>query len=167
MSEHKETGGAGRKPSLVEQRRKARSLLVQALYQWQLASTPINQLEAQFRIDNDMSRVDVDYFSQGLRGVIAQVGELDALLAPVVDRELRFIDPVELAIIRLGAFELKERQDVPYRVVINEGVELVKKFGGTEGHRFVNSVLDRLAPGLRGVEVAAAGRRGGGPIGSR
>lgn len=156
MSEEKETSDGVKKTSLVDQRRRARRLLIQALYQWQMASSPVSQIEAEFRVDNDMTKVDVAYFSELLRAITSRIGDLDKLITPAIQRDIKVIDPIELAILRLGAYEMKERLDVPYRVVINEGVELVKRFGGTDGHRFINSVLDRLAAELRQVEIGQA-----------
>jgi N utilization substance protein B len=160
VSDNQETSvGPVKKPSLIEGRRRARRMLVQALYQWQIAACPISQIEAEFRVDNDMSKVDTDYFSELLRAITARAGELDKLIAPALQREIKGIDPIELSIIRLGAYEMQDRLDIPYRVVINEGVELVKRFGGTDGHRFVNSVLDRLAIVLRQAEIGHRGDR--------
>ncbi|WP_263146679.1 transcription antitermination factor NusB [Pseudomonas alcaligenes] len=139
-------------------RRAARSLAMQALYQWQLAGHSLNEIEAQFRVDNDFSSVDGAYFREILHGVATQKTELDEAIAPCLDRPLDELDPVELSILRLSTFELRSRVDVPYRVVINEGIELAKVFGATDGHKFVNGVLDKLAPTLRAAEVRA-GRR--------
>nr|WP_231975074.1 transcription antitermination factor NusB [Pseudomonas pohangensis] len=136
-------------------RRKARSLAMQALYQWHMAGQSINEIEAQFRVDNDFSGVDGGYFSEILHGVPSLKTELDELLVPCLDRPLDELDPVELAILRLSLFELRNRVDVPYRVVINEGIELAKVYGATDGHKFVNGVLDKLAPQLREAEVRA------------
>ncbi|MBU6953957.1 MULTISPECIES: transcription antitermination factor NusB [unclassified Hahella] len=140
----------------MEKRRAARKLALQALYQWRVAGASISQIEAEFAVDNDLQQVDRDLFKAVLYGVPSSVSELDALLQPFVDRKLTDVDPVELSLIRMGAFELRSRIEVPYRVVINEAVELAKQFGGTDGHKFVNSVLDKLAPQLRQAEVAAA-----------
>ncbi len=134
-------------------RRKARSLAMQALYQWHMAGQAVNEIEAQFRVDNDFAGVDGAYFRELLHGVPGQKSELDDLLVPCLDRPLDELDPVELAILRLSAFELRNRVDVPYRVVINEGIELAKVYGATDGHKFVNGVLDKLAPRLREAEV--------------
>lgn len=136
-------------------RRQARSLAMQALYQWQLAAQPINEIEAQFRVDNDFTSVDGAYFREILHGVPANKTEIDDAFAGLLDRPLDELDPVELSILRLSTFELLKRVDVPYRVVINEGIELAKVFGATDGHKFVNGVLDRLAPVLRAAEVQA------------
>jgi N utilization substance protein B len=137
----------------IAQRRVARSLAAQALYQWQMAGQALNEIEAQFRVDNDFAGVDGAYFHELLHGVPRKQTELDELIVPLLDRSLADMDPVELAILRLSTFELMNRIDVPYRVVINEGIELAKVFGATDGHKFVNGVLDKLAPRLRGVEV--------------
>ena len=139
-------------------RRQARSLAMQALYQWHMAGQSLNEIEAQFRVDNDFSGVDGAYFHDILTGVARQKTELDASFAPFLSIPLEELDPVELAILRLSAWELTSRVDVPYKVVINEGIELAKVFGATDGHKFVNGVLDKLAPVLRAAEVKAAKR---------
>lgn len=136
-------------------RRQARTLAMQALYSWHMAGQSLNEIEAQFRVDNDFSAVDGAYFHEILHGVPRQKSEIDGLFEPLLDRPLAEIDPVELAILRLSTYELKNRLDVPYRVVINEGIELAKVFGATDGHKFVNGVLDKLAPRLRADEVRA------------
>jgi len=139
-------------------RRQARSLAVQALYQWHIAGQTLNEIEAQFRVDNDFSAVDGAYFHEILHGVPRQVTEIDEAFTPCLDRPLAEVDPVELAVLRLSTYELRNRVDVPYRVVINEGIELAKVFGATDGHKFVNGVLDKLAPLLRAAEVRGAKR---------
>ncbi|WP_051085446.1 transcription antitermination factor NusB [Hahella ganghwensis] len=141
---------------MADKRRRARRLVLQALYQWQMASSSASQVEAEFIIDNDMEKVDREFFSALLRGIISEVKALDEVLAPCLDRKVEDLDPIELSVIRMGAYELKNRIDVPYRVAINEAVELTKKFGGTDGHKFVNSVLDKLAPKFRQVEINAS-----------
>ena len=134
-------------------RRRARALAMQGLYQRHFSKSPISDIEAEFMVDNDMSKVDIMYFRDLLRGVHREQAELDRLIEPFLDRPLKEVDPVELAIVRLGAYELKCRIDVPYKVVINEGIEMAKRFGGTEGHKFVNSVLDKLSRRLRLAET--------------
>lgn len=136
-------------------RRRARQLALQALYQWQIAKSPLNQIEAQFRTDNDFSKVDDGYFSAIIHGVPAQANQLDEAMAAVLDRPLSQLDPVELSALRIGCFELLNRKDVPYRVVINEAIELVKRFGAQDSHRYINGILDKLAPRLRSEEVKA------------
>jgi len=127
--------------------------VMQALYQRHFSRSAVSDIEAEFMVDNDMTKVDVLYFRDLLRGIHREQGELDALLEPYLDRPLNEVDPIELAIVRLGTYELKNRLDVPYRVVINEGIELAKRFGGTEGHKFVNSILDKLSGRLRLAET--------------
>lgn len=137
----------------IAKRRVARTLLMQAIYQWQLAGQNLNDIEAQFQVDNDFSGVDGEYFSEGLRAIAHQVTELDALFAEYLDRAVNELDPVELAILRLAAWEFSQRIDVPYRVVLNEGIELAKSFGATDGHKYINGVLDKLAGQLRSAEI--------------
>ena len=120
-----------------------------------MAKQSLNEIEAQFRVDNDFSDVDAAYFREILHGVPAHKGEIDAALVPCLDITIEELDPVELSVLRLSTWELIKRVDVPYRVVINEGIELAKVFGSTDGHKFVNGVLDKLAPRLREAEVKA------------
>jgi len=139
----------------IAKRRVARTLLMQAVYQWQIAGQNLNAIEAQFQADNDFDGVDGEYFSEGLRAIAQQVTELDELFAQYLDRNVTDLDPVELAILRLAAWEFSQRIDVPYRVVLNEGIELAKTFGATDGHKYVNGVLDKLAGRLRSAEINA------------
>lgn len=134
-------------------RRRARALAMQGLYQRHFSKSSITDIESEFIVDNDMSKVDTAYFRDLLRGVHREQAELDRLLEPFLDRPIHEVDAIELAIVRLGTYELKYRPDVPYKVVINEGIEMAKKFGGTEGHKFVNSLLDKLSHRLRLAET--------------
>ena len=143
------------KPSKSMKRREARKLATQALYQWHMASHSLNEIESRFRVDNDFTDVDGAYFREILHGVPASKTEIDAVLKPCMDLALEELDPVELAVLRLSTWELLIRVDVPYRVVINEGIELAKVFGSTDGHKFVNGVLDKVAPNVRAAEVKA------------
>ena len=138
----------------IAERRRARSLLVQALYQQQIAKTRVPDLEAQFRA-SQTAKIDWAFFHDILVETLGQVEELDADLAPRLDRKLEELTPVEHAILRLGLCELKTRIDVPYRVVINEYVELAKKFGAAESHRYVNGILDSAAKTYRSIERQA------------
>ncbi|MBR9907750.1 transcription antitermination factor NusB [Pseudidiomarina donghaiensis] len=130
-------------------RRKARKLAVQAIYSWQLSQNSMSDIEAQFLTDNDTSKVDVDYFLALVRGVAGQSSMLDEALEPFLDRPLKDLDQVERAVLRLAAYELRERLDVPYKVAINEAIELAKSFGADDSHRFVNGVLDKAIDSLR------------------
>jgi len=146
--QHKATPG-------VAQRRKARRLILQALYQWQLSGGELYEIEAQFRAEF-IGKTDWDYFHEVFNAIPPQADELLGLVAPHLDRAVKALDPVERAILLIGAFELKHRLDIPYRVVINEGVELAKSFGATESHKYINGVLDKLARTLRPQELRKA-----------
>ncbi len=137
-------------------RRRARRKAVQALYQVQLNPTAPLDLEAQFMQEPDILKADLEHFRRLLHGILAGREALDALLAPELSRPLADVDPIEHAILWIGAFELGECLDVPYRVVINEAIELAKMFGAEGSHGFVNGVLDKLVPRLRPAEYAQA-----------
>jgi N utilization substance protein B len=140
--------------TLAAQRRKARHFGLQALYQWTLSDASLVDIDAEFRVDNDFRHTDGEYFQALLRGVMQDVESLEALFSPLLDRALDDLDPIERNLLRMGTFELKERIDVPYKVVINEAVSLAKKFGATESHRYINGILDKVASELRTVERA-------------
>ena len=140
---------------MSRQRSRSRSLAIQALYQWQMAGQDVGAIIDHFMVEQDARKFDTDYFAELVRGVPARLTELDAALAPCVDRALESVDPVERAILRLGAYELIEHPEIPYRVVINEAVELAKTFGAEKGHRYVNGVLDKAARDLRPIEASA------------
>lgn len=130
-------------------RRKARRLAIQAIYSWQLSENSISDIEAEFLTDNDVSKVDVEYFQDLIRGVAAQASSLDGSLSPFTDRPFADLDQIERAILRVAGYELKFRVDVPYKVVMNEAIELAKAFGADDSHRFVNGVLDKAVDSLR------------------
>jgi len=136
----------------VQARAAARKLLVQALYQWQLVRQPAAELAAQYELSPEFAKADRDYFGAGLAAISAGSDALDAELARHSDIEPARLDPVEHAILVLGLWELMARPEVPYRVVINEAIELAKRFGATDGHRYVNAVLDRASRAHRGAE---------------
>ncbi|WP_075188258.1 transcription antitermination factor NusB [Teredinibacter haidensis] len=137
-------------------RSRARHFSMQAIYQWQMSGNPINVIEAEFHADNDMSKVDTEYFHELFHGVAAEKSVLDECFKPYLKAmTVDQLDPVTLALLRQGSYEFKHRVDVPYRVVINEAVNLAKKFGAEDSHKFVNGVLDRVAADLRKVEVEA------------
>jgi N utilization substance protein B len=135
-------------------RRRARRALVQAVYQWQMTGADAATVTAEF--GESLTRADRDFFQELLRGVMSHSAELDSLLAPLLDRGVNELDQVERAILRLGTYELAHRIDVPYRVVIDEYVELAKLFGAEEGYKYVNGVLDRLSHTLREPERRGA-----------
>jgi transcription antitermination protein NusB len=136
-------------------RRRARRLIVQALYQWQVSRADVSDIENQFRDDPGFERTDATFFVEVLRGVLREREMLDALIAPLLDRKLQALDQVELALLRLGTYELTSRADVPFKVVIDEYVALARTFGGEESHRYINGVLDKVARIARAAEVAA------------
>lgn len=140
-------------------RHRARELLVQALYQWQVGGDDAGDILLQFVDGRDLGRADPDYFRELMRAIPAEVERLDAEVEPLLQRALALVDPVERAILRIACYELHERLEVPARVVIDEAVELAKRFGGSEGHRFINGVVDRLAHRLREPEFRAPQQR--------
>ncbi|HTV86990.1 MAG TPA: transcription antitermination factor NusB [Dyella sp.] len=133
-------------------RSRARRRALQALYAWQMSGSSMTAVIDQFRHEQDMEVADLEYFEDLLRGVEKHVQVLDEALKPYIDREVSQIDPIERAALRLAAYELKYRSDVPYRVIINEAIEVTKRFGADHGHSYVNGVLDKLAAQLRVVE---------------
>jgi N utilization substance protein B len=140
-------------------RHRAREFALQGLYQWLLNNEPASSVVANIRSAHGFEKADGEYFGELLNGAIAQSVELRELIAPTVDRPVAELSPIEHAVLLLGAWELKNKIDVPYRVVINEAVELTKSFGGIDGHKYVNGVLDRLAGRLRPEEAAADSKR--------
>jgi N utilization substance protein B len=134
-------------------RHNARQYALQAIYQWQLSGTPITEIEIQFEKFHVTKKVDLDYFKEVIVGVAKYQHELDNSISPFIERPIHEVDPIELAILRIATYEFTKRLDVPYRVVINEGLELAKKFGSVEGYKFINSVLDRIARQLRAHEI--------------
>jgi N utilization substance protein B len=135
-------------------RSRARRRALQAVYAWQLSGNRIDGVIDQFRHEQDMQIADLDYFEDLVRGVVRSVMELDVAIAPFIDREIDRVDPIERAVLRIAAYELRERADVPYRVVINEAVETTKRFGAEHGHTYVNGVLDKLAAQWRPAEYS-------------
>lgn len=156
------------KPSRSAARSAARQLTMQALYQWQVGGNEMRQVEMHIRAalpddnleaDEDITEVlklaDLAYFHEITQAIPTQQQSLDESFAPFLDRRVNELDPIELAILRLSSYELSQRLDVPYRVVINEAVELAKRFGGTDSHKYINGVLDKLAQRVRSVEIQA------------
>ncbi|WP_028304134.1 transcription antitermination factor NusB [Oceanospirillum maris] len=157
----------GKKTSKTQARHAARQLTVQGLYQWHVNGSSVQQIELQIRaarpddaleshedISSAVAIADLAYFNELLHSIPQQKADLDKEYAPLLDRRIDELDPVELAILRMGTYELSKRLDVPYRVVINEAVELAKSFGATESHKYINGILDKLAPRLRSAEVS-------------
>jgi len=136
-------------------RHRARELAMQGIYQWRVTGGDEARIEMQIHAEKNIGRYDKELFSRLLRGALGQHADIEALIAPHLDRLLIELSPVEFAVLLLGTYELLQHPEVPYKVVINEAVELAKTFGGTDGHKYVNGVLDKLAAQLRTVEVAA------------
>jgi N utilization substance protein B len=134
-------------------RRRSRELALQGIYQWRLTSDDPEQIEKQIRAEKGMGRYDAEFFSKLLRGALTQHAELETAVTMHLDRTLSELSPVEFSVLMIGAYELIHHPEIPYRVIINEAVELAKTFGGTDGHKFVNGVLDKLAAQVRAVEV--------------
>jgi transcription antitermination protein NusB len=147
---------ATNKPS---NRKKARHLLVQALYQWQMTGANVGVIEAEFFTDNRMQKADTQYFRELLHAIPNKLDELDETFTPFLDRAKEELDPVSLAVLRIGAYELLFRIDVPYKVVINEAVNLAKSFGPSEAHKYINSIMDKVAANNRKLEISAGRAR--------
>ncbi len=138
-------------------RRRARRLLLQALYQWQVSGADAAEIERQFLEDHNFKRIDRGFFHDVLRGVIAEQARLDALIAPYLDRQIDALDQVERVLLRLGAYELHARPEVPFKVAIHEAVALARDFGAEDSHKYINGVLDKIARSERPLEVQANG----------
>ena len=140
-------------------RSRARRRALQAVYAWQLSGTGVREVIAQFAHEQAKEPADLEYFEDLVRGVDQHQEDLDHALGPFLDRDVEQVDPVERAALRIAAYELRHRPDVPYRVVINEAIEGVKRFGAEHGHTYVNGVLDHAAADWRAVEVQSARRK--------
>lgn len=137
----------------IRGKRRARKLAIQALYQWAMSGHELSEIEAQFRAAKDMDKVDADYFCRLLYGVPTYLEVLETTMAPFLDRPIQSLNPVELAVLRLGAFELVYCPEIPYRVVLDEAISLAKEFGSQDGYRYVNGVLNNLARKARAIEI--------------
>lgn len=138
-------------------RHRARELALQGIYQWRVSGGESAQIEKQINAEKNLGRYDKKLFCVLLGGAIGQHADIEALITPHLDRPLAELSPVEFAVLVLGTFELSSQLEVPYKVVINEAVELAKTFGGTDGHKYVNGVLDKLAAQLRAPEFGKFG----------
>jgi N utilization substance protein B len=141
--------------SKTKAKQKARKLLVQALYSWDLGGTDLETIEVNFHLENDMNKVDTELFKTILFGAPQNLEQIDSAYQKYLDREQEKLDPVSRAILRLTTYELMFSIEVPYKVAINEGVNLAKTFGPTDAFKFINGVLDRVAADTRAVEIAA------------
>jgi len=141
--------------SVAKARGKSRRLAMQAIYQWQMTGDSITGIKQQFFDENNPSKIDMEYFSELVSGVAANLSDLDTLLEKYMTRTIESVDPIERAILRLGVYEFINRLDVPYRVVLNEAVNITKEFCAEKSHAFVNAVLDKVAKEIRHIEVQA------------
>jgi N utilization substance protein B len=148
--------GKGRGPRPPSGRRRAREAALQGLYEWLISGADVGVVDAHMREQEGFGEVDAVHFDALLHGCISEASALDAVLAKHVDRKTTELSPIEHGVLMIGAYELCHCIDVPYKVAINEAVELAKNFGGTDGHKYVNGVLDKAALELRPVEVEAA-----------
>ena len=144
-----------RRTPAKSQRRRSRELALQGLYEWLLSGAEAATIDAHMREHDGFEKCDSAHFDALLHGCIAEAADLDAVLARHVDRKTTELSPVEHGVLLIGVYELKHCIDIPYKVAINEGVELAKAFGGTDGHKYVNGVLDKTAADLRPLEVQA------------
>lgn len=155
--------GADMRRPAPRERSRARRLALQALYQWQLTGMDAAEVERQFHERDEYRQVDAGYFRELVLKSIAHCAAIDVQLGAFLDRSIDEVDPVERAILRIGAYELGYRPDIPYRVVINEAVDLARKFGAEQGHAYINGVLDRVARVVRGAEHPSADASGSVP----
>jgi transcription antitermination protein NusB len=135
-------------------RRRARELTLQALYQWQLSGQTVTTIKKQFAESKDYDKADQKYFDLLFSGAVREAKTLEAAIKTCIDRKFSELSPVERAVLLLASFELVHQIDIPYRVVINEAIELAKSFGGTDGHKYVNGVLDKFAADVRSIEIS-------------
>ena len=140
-------------------RSRARRRALQAIYAWQLSGQSIDKVIEQFRDEQDMEIADLTYFEDLVRGIDKNCEQLDAALGKFLDREIAQVDPIERGVLRIAAYEMLHRPDIPYRVVINEAIETTKRFGADHGHTYINGVLDKAAGTWRAAEVAEARKR--------
>ena len=137
-------------------RHRAREFALQGLYQWLMSQEDSGAIDAHIRNAHGFDKADAEHFDLLLHGTIRDVDNLRSEIVPLIDRAIDQLSPIEHAALLIGAFELKHHIEIPYKVVINEAVELTKSFGGIDGHKYVNGVLDKLAASLRATEVAAS-----------
>lgn len=160
-SEPKSDKSGPKRAAVKSARRRSREFALQGLYQWLVSGAQPGEIEAHLRELEGFAKADLAHFDALLHGCIREAADIDATLAAHVDRKTAELSPVEHAVLMIGVYELKHCIDVPYKVAINEAVELAKSFGGTDGHKYVNGVLDKAAVELRPVEVQAGRQRQG------
>ena len=138
---------------MSQARTNARRSAVQALYQWQMTGQNLSEIEQQFLVEERLKNAQRSYFNELFHGVPGQLDVIDQVLSEYVDRPVEKIDPVERAILRVSVYELLNRNDIPYRVILNEGINLAKRFGAEKSHKYINGILDKIAQQERAVEL--------------
>ena len=146
----------GKRAAPKSTRRRSREIALQGLYEWLISGAEVDVIEAHMREQEDFDKCDTAHFDALLHGCIAEAADIDAVLARHVDRKTTELSPIEHGVLMIGVYKLKHCMAIPYKVAINEAVELAKSFGGTDGHKYVNGVLDKAAAELRAAEVEAA-----------
>jgi N utilization substance protein B len=136
----------------LSERQKARRMVLQALYQWEIAGSPVSDIQAEFR-SYYLGKIDWAYFNEVFPAIPPHIKELDDAMLQWLDRDIKDLDPIELCLLRFGMYELMHRIDVPYKVVINEHVELARVFGATDGYKYINGILDKAARQIRTLEI--------------
>ncbi len=136
----------------LSERQKARRMVLQALYQWQLANASASDIQAEFRAYY-LGKIDWKYFNEVFPAIVPRAAQLDEAIIPYLDRDIQALDPIELSLLRFGMYELLHRIDIPFKVVINESVELARIFGATDSHKYINGILDKAARQIRTLEV--------------
>lgn len=139
----------------ISGKRKARKLALQALYQWQMAGADLHEIEAQFHVAKNMDKVDAGFFSSLLHGIPENLSKIDETMRPFLDREIKDLNQIELVVLRLGTYELLFNVQIPYKIVLDEAINLSKSFGSQDGHRYVNGVLNQVARQVRAIEIQA------------
>jgi transcription antitermination protein NusB len=147
---------AGKRPPPKSSRRRSREAALQGLYEWRLSGSEARLIDAHMREQVGFDKCDAAHFDALLHGCIQEAAEIDTLLVKHLDRKATLLSPIEHGVLMIGVYELKHCIDIPYKVAINEAVELAKGYGGTDGHKYVNGVLDKAAAELRPLEVQAA-----------
>ena len=137
----------------INGKRRARKLVLQALYQWLMSGQELPEIEAQFRVANNLDKVDMEYFCRILYGVPENLDSVQGSIIPFLDRAIDGLNPVELSVLRLGTYELLFCPEIPWRVVLDESISLAREFGSQEGHRYVNGVLNQVARQVRAIEI--------------
>ncbi|MGQ3890543.1 transcription antitermination factor NusB [Legionella sp. CNM-4043-24] len=137
----------------INGKRRARKLVLQALYQWLMSGQELPEIEAQFRVANNLDKVDMEYFCRILYGVPENLDAVQGSIIPFLDRAIDGLNPVELSVLRLGTYELLFCPEIPWRVVLDESISLAREFGSQEGHRYVNGVLNQVARQVRAIEI--------------